>query len=675
MTAMTRDEIGARLAALISNSDDANESEAHRKDAMDYYFMRPRGDESQGRSKVVSGDLSSMTEAVLSQMLDAFTTDNAIEFEPNSKEDEQQAQLESDVVSFLVMEANNGYVMFAEAIKDALLLRNGLIKIWVEETKTVTQDTFDNVSPEAFVELTKGTNEIKVDVIIFTDDHLEIRSTKIVRALTAEAIPPENFILTQGWDRLDLHDVPFCAEIKNETRSSLIEQGFSKKQINDMPADDLTIDTSRNPREATPSNVVPDTSQDIIKVHEVYVLMDVDGDGISERRRMIYANSEVLDNEIVETVPYAAGSVFIAPHRFLGISLFDKLKQTQDITTGLTRAMLDNANATNKSRLAYRKGAVDMDMLEDGRVNGLIECDDPQTDLRALVVPDISAGILQNIEHQKRTRSEMGGASLELATGQAQLGSNQVGSEGLDRAYTVMEQLAAMMAKNIAETLVKQTFLIAHATLRENFDQPLNIRVGGRWNTAIPSDWEVRKRINIKIGMSAGERNRKISALGEIINKQTAVAEQGGDGVLVDIDGTYNALIDWARASEIDNPERYWVDPTTDESKQALKDKQDAEAMSEQQRSNLLARAIDIENLKIAFDKYKQDTDLKFKYRDIQLKSEVEEAKIVGKATQDLQNVQIKAGHKADTGAETETSITGAIPVAAPGANGIPDGA
>ena len=652
---LSNSTIAANLGAMIADNSDGDDNSAFRKKSLDYYYMRARGDEIPGRSQVISGDLSAMTEAVLSQMLDAFTTDNAIEFEPSSQDDEQQAKLESDVVSYLVMEANNGFITFEEAIKDALLLRNGINKIWVQEDTEVQEADFTNVTPEAFLDITKGDQQTVIDVIEYEGTDLKVKATRTKRNLKVQSVATENFILTAFWDSLDLQDVPFCAEIRFETRSSLREMGFSKKIVDGLVIDSVktTDDTARNIKNSSSETIVPDRSQEEIKVHECYVLMDVDEDGISERRRILLAGPEVLSNDIVTIVPYAAGAVFIAPHRFLGVSLFDKLKQVQDISTALNRALLDNANASNKSRLAYVKGAVNMDDMEDGRVNGLIECKDSVDQVRALLVPDISQGILSNIEHQKRTRAEMGGASLQLASGQAQLGSTQVGSEGLDRAYSVMEQLAGMMAKNIAETLVKQTFLIAHATLRQNFDIPVNIRVGGRWNTATPSEWDERKRINIKIGMSAGERNRKIAALDKIIGQQGAINSIGLDGVLVDVEGLHNALIDLAKASEIDNPERYFVDPQSKESQAAGVQKQQEAELQETQNQSLVEQALEIEQLKVAMDKYTQDTDLKFKYFEANIKSEVEEAKIVGAATKDLQVAQAEARRNAN-GAGTE---------------------
>jgi hypothetical protein len=644
---MTEAEVVAVVKSLLEDSTGFTDDKVtrDREKALDYYFMRPRGDEQVGRSQVISGDLSSMVEAVLSQTMDAFSTDKVVEFEPTGKDDEDQAQLESDTVTHFVMDANNGYIHFLAAIKDALLLRNGIIKVWVDETRDTEIQEYDNVDPIAFERITTQPNVI-VDVLEYDLDNetLQTRETTINRKLRVEAIPIENFLYTRNWTSIDLADVPFCGELRQETRSSLIAQGFSKQKVNDLKGIDRADERKqaiRNPAKDQEGSHTTDRSMDIIEYYECYALIDTDGDGVAERRRILIADTTILEDKEVEEVPYGAGVALVNAHRFLGVSLYDKLKQIQDINTGLNRALLDNANATNKSRLLVRDGKVNPDDLNDGRVNGNIRVamshQGPLQDAAApLMVPDISQGILLNIQHQKQTRSELGGASLELASGQAQLGSAQIGSQGLDRAYSVMEQLSAMMAKIIAETLVRSVYLLTHSTLRRYFDQPVNIRRSGKWDSPVPSEWQKRERLNVKIGMSAGERGRKVAILDNILNKQVQFSEGGLDDILVNSDGFYSALMDWARAAEIDNPEQYFLDPASEDSQKAMASKQAQAQQAKQQQAALMDQALGLEQLRVAFEKYKQDSELQFKYWNANLDSEVEEAKIVGKATQDL---------------------------------------
>src|SRR5512139_809460 len=94
-----------RAVHLLAQMEGFEGSELARSgaDAWKYYLQQPRGDEVEGRSPVVTGDLSAMVESALSQVSEALATDNLVEYEASSDADEKQAQLEGAVVSAAVM--------------------------------------------------------------------------------------------------------------------------------------------------------------------------------------------------------------------------------------------------------------------------------------------------------------------------------------------------------------------------------------------------------------------------------------------------------------------------------------------------------------------------------------------------------------------------------------------
>lgn len=625
--------LASGLAQDAAGWEDDEVSSGH-KAAMDYYFQRPRGDEKPGRSQAVSGDLSAMVEANLAQMMDAFSTDNIVQFEPFGKDDEDQCKLESDTVSHFVMEENPGYLTFIEGIKDALLLRNGLAKVWVEDKPRSALRTYENTDELARAEILSrpGMTELS-----YKDGELKVREDKPSKRLRVSSTPIENFLYTRNWTSLDLQDIPFAAERHVDIRSDLQER-FGREKTKDIPAfrKNSTAESSRNPRRSEESQKQnSDPSLDEIEWYEAYILADKNGDGIAERRKVCFVHQhEILSDYEASCVPWGAGACIINPHRFLGISLYDKLKQVQDVNTGLSRSLLDNANVSNKRRTAYLDGKVNVDDLDNGLVDGNIRVNGVQDVRQAMMSfeqPDISSGILANIQHQEKVRAQMGGAALDLATANAQL-SDRAGSQGIDRAYSVMEQLAALMTRIVAESLIRNTFVLVHQTLRENFSEPVEIKRSGRWQTAKPSEWPERHRLNVKVGMSPGERSRKANAYQFIINSQLKLVEYKMDGVLVDIEGFYAALMDWARVSEIDNPEQYYIDPASDKSKQAADEKNQLAKANEEGQKKLTDMALGLEQLKIGVDKYKADKDATVDVFKALLTAETKEGEIVGQA-------------------------------------------
>ena len=173
-----------------------------------------------------------------------------------------------------------------------------------------------------------------------------------------------------------------------------------------------------------------------------------------------------------------------------------------------------------------------------------------------------------------------------------------------------------------------------------------------------------RAILKVKPGLSVGGRSRLVATLGAIIDKQLLFSQQGLDDVIVSIDGFYAALMDWARAAEVAQPEQYFLDPRSEESQKALQRKREEQQKKQQGEAKLIDQALGLEQLRTAFDKYKQDTDLTFKYWAGNLTSEVEEAKIIGAATMALTLARDKpegeGNGKADEQGEADKASQGA---------------
>lgn len=628
---------------------EGDELQRHRQESLDYYFQRPRGDEVAGRSKVVAGDESAMVDANLAQIMDSLASSSKriAEFDADGPGDKRQAELESDTVARFVMQGSNGWIELQSAIKDALQLRNGVMKVWIERRRVVEYEAYSNVAADALGELLapKYPGEAIHVTRKWTADsgRIEFRRTYYRRRFRCEAVPLENFLYPKDWGRTDLQDIPICAERHIDSRSDLIALGFPAAKVNKLAAYNQRgpiTGAFRNPGQAIGGDhPVLDKSQDLIEWYEVYTLFDADGDGIAERRRvaLAWADTEVLEDVPVNIVPYAAGVVLLNQHRMTGISLHDKLKQTQDKHTGLDRLLFDNLNAAIKNRTASLDGAVNSEDLAAGRVNGNIRVNrrmvsDVRQAVMAFSVPDLSGNILANIDALKRERAEMGGAALDMAAAPMQL-NERMGSEGLDRVYSVMEQLAAYMTRNVAATLIRSVWLIAHATLREQWREPVNVYTEGAWQSAVPSQWRERLYVTAKPGMSPGERQRVASAIARYLDWQVALAREGMDEVLVYVDGFYKALMDWGRIMEVPLPEQYWRDPASPEAKQATTAKQQQAQDQERRKAKLMAQAVSLEQLRTGVDKYKHDSRLAYDYWREALEAEIAEAKIAGDAT------------------------------------------
>jgi hypothetical protein len=258
--------------------------------------------------------------------------------------------------------------------------------------------------------------------------------------------------------------------------------------------------------------------------------------------------------------------------------------------------------------------------------------------IMAFGVPDTSANILANLDHFRSVRSESGGAALDMATGQMQL-NDRVGSQGLDRAYSVMESLALFMTRILANTLVRAMYMIAHETLRTQWKEPIMFKRGNKWVKTNPAEWRVRESVEVNLGKPANDRARESAVLAQLLDRQAFLAANGMEEILVGVNEYHAAMNAWLRINDIENPEKFMIDPRSDEAKAAMKRKQQQNQQAQQKQDALLNQAVALEQVRAALEKYRVDVETQFKYYAEVLKAQIEEAKITSGAVVELRKL------------------------------------
>jgi hypothetical protein len=133
-----------------------------RAKAMAYYL----GDMSQdmpaqeGRSRAVSTDVADTIEGLMPSLMDIFAgSDEVVRFEPVGPEDEEAAQQETDYVNHVFMQNNPGFMVLYGFVKDALLSKVGIVKVWWEEREEEQRETYYDLSEEQFMRLVQDVAE------------------------------------------------------------------------------------------------------------------------------------------------------------------------------------------------------------------------------------------------------------------------------------------------------------------------------------------------------------------------------------------------------------------------------------------------------------------------------------------------------------------------------------
>jgi hypothetical protein len=155
LAAQKADTLSAMSAASLAEE---------RADAMDYYLgdMSKDMPSQDGRSRAVSTDVADTIEGLMPSLMDIFAgSDEVVRFEPVGPEDEEAAQQETDYVNHVFMQNNPGFMVLYSFIKDALLQKVGIVKIWWEETEEEQRETYYDLTEDQFAMLSMAVAESK----------------------------------------------------------------------------------------------------------------------------------------------------------------------------------------------------------------------------------------------------------------------------------------------------------------------------------------------------------------------------------------------------------------------------------------------------------------------------------------------------------------------------------
>ena len=647
--------INNELSHAIGENDGTN---SERAKALDYYNGKPRGDEKTGRSTIQSLDVADMTEALLAQMLPAFARNMVVEFGATSPEDEVSAQQESEYVDYVVMEENNGWTTLYKLFKEGLLLRNCVARIDVIEDNEVAVERHQNVpslviaqlmrpknDPQEEVELTKifpgeGPVEGPAELSKIAYYDIEIKRKWKIKHINIKPLSIDKVLVNSDHNDISLAECRMVAFEDVVTESDLIEAGYDPKIVQDLPTYGTDSDESDVARNSTgsdnESNHFSEGPNRSISIVECIFRIDQDGDGIAERRKIVLhgdagACTAILENEIVTVCNYASGTPFIQTDRWLGKSLYDKLKEIQDQKTGFLRNSMDNAYHANNIRMGYVVGQANPDDVMNSKPGGTVRLKNPNA-----LVPIKHTNILQNtlgmLGYLDKIRTERAGSSLDMNNENLPVGGET--AHGAERIVSAKEQLASLIANTFAQTVVRDIYTIVHKVAREHITGDKQYKKADTWKSVNPSQWPIRNRIGIKVGMSQGERLQQSVALQGTMAKQAELMQQGMSGILVDASSIYKANIDFARLSGISNPEKYWVDPTSEKAMQAMQDQQKS---SEQQKMEMQQQEQRMIQFQLALQQMQEDT----KRTMAQMKAFVESAKLRQEDEQHQDNIAV----------------------------------
>ena len=566
MAKMTETE----LVSLVRSELDATKYHStlsdERERALEYYYGEPFGNEESNKSSVVSTDVQETIEWIMPSLMRIFTaSDKAVVFEPTSPDDEDGARQETDIVNHTFYKDNNGFLVMYSFVKDALLMKNGVVKFWWDESEEKSKETYSGLSDNELVELMSDEN---VDPIEHTQvgelNDVVVMRTNSTGRVVIKPVPPEEFIISSDATSPDPSEARMVAHRTLKMRSDLIAMGMRKSFVEELPTE------SHNEQYDMPEKLARDnldefeedqnhSSTEWVRYEETYIKVDFDGDGLAELRQVVLAGGKLAEykkgkgNVAVDAIPFAAMTPIILTHKFYGMSVADTVMDLQLIKSTILRGMLNNTYQINNPRTAVQNDMVNLDDVLSNEPGGIVRTIGiPSQNIMPMPVsplPPQTFQVMQEMERIRKDRTGVGQDTMGLDSNVLANGKAGVVDQSFDMARMRIELIARVMA----ETGMTQLFLGIHRLLQQNQDKPKWIKIRGEWVEVDPSEWHNRSNMTVNVGLGTGNKDRQMSTLSGILEMQKEMA--------VPPENIHNTLTRLIEAGGYKSVEEFFPDP------------------------------------------------------------------------------------------------------------------
>lgn len=674
---MTDDDL---LAFLRREQDDARqymsgEVANERHDALTAYLREPYGTEEEGRSQVVASDVFDTVESLLPELVEVFVAgDEVVRFDPVGPEDVEGAEQATSAVNYVLNKQNNGFLLLYTAAKDALMLRTGAVKWYWEDKRTATFQTLriaDEMQLAVWLATNPGAevigqNETEADGA----PAIEIRIKKIERKKQCRVVNvhPDNFFVSPRHNSILLDDCPYVAHIERRTLSDIRDMGF------DVDEEDLKASVAPHEEDQLLQyrsgdflrrmDNESDRSQTSGWLAEEYVLVDYDGDGIAERRRILRLGDKILENEETSHVQMAGWAPYLLTHKFDGLSVADLVGEFQRMRTELWRLQMDAAFASVNQETVVQtdsQGAplANIDDLLNRRPGGI---------LREKVAGAIRPYVEQFRGMEIQPLLEAMEVAKENRTGFTRysqgLDANSLNktATGVSLIMNASQRRMKLMARIMAEALVAPMMRGIFKTLTDYCIERLSFRLNGKFVAYDPQEWRDGYDMSINVGLGAGDKLTQMQSLGGIEAAQMAAVQGGGMGLLLTPKNLYNLQKRKVELAGYKDAAEFWTDPG-DQMPQA-QPQQDPKAQAAAARAQIDAAKLQQADQQFAAaqhadaGKFHAQQQFDARLKELELQFEAAEAERQRQHEMQMEAMRLQAQHASKRLETGKTSVT-----------------
>ena len=589
-----------------TETDDAATVQEQRRNSFRAYYGDSPKKAAAGRSSHVSREVFDAVESIKSKMMRIFTSNKEVvkfKAEGTSPEAAKEAKFKTAYVNHLFHVNNPGYELLEDAFHDALLNKLCVFKSWwneseekeIEEVNNVPKADLDNYlaqNPDAQIKEVTGRQIIPQIVNTpfgrqqIPTEYLSADIEKTVDTSYSRCgiLAPEDFFM--GNRSTAARDSDFMCDRAEYTKQELISFGFDPLIVGELSRDASLLseytDNARRSVDRTWRSRHDFSRQDdreLVYVWDIYIMLDLNEDGIPEWWQIIIGGDKVLSKEQVKGHPYRVWSPYSISHKGIGMSVADVTIDLQRTMSSIIRGGVDNVWLTNNSQKAANLQALTNPQdLISGRIGAIIDTPDPRG-IVPIQQPQLNAStfvLYEKLEQQKESRTGDSRLSRGL-NGDAV--SSQNAEDMINKLMSASNERIVQMARSFAEKCFKPLLNDLYSIGVEN-NEAVQAIFQGEKQSIDPrqTQWDPKSQTSLIVALTPEEQAAQAQT---ILTVHGVLSQDEELKPIYGLEQKYAMVTDALDLLGVNNP-TYLADPSDPQVQQRIQ-KQQAEMQQKMQ--------------------------------------------------------------------------------------------
>jgi hypothetical protein len=647
MAKLSDEELVSRIRSEITDSLGYGDTISKQREmAMDYYYSLPFGNEVEGRSQYVDSTVQDTIEWIKPSLMRIFASgDEMVKFSPHGPEDVEMAKQATDYVNYVFAKDNDGWEILYSWFTDALMQKNGIVKVWWEEYGKEQREEYHDLGE---MELQALLQSPEVEVVEHTAyEETGLHDVVILRTNTGgkvkvENVPPDEFLISR--ESKSIEDARFICHRVQKSLSDLREMypnedldprelgsGFNQDEYSMERLARYEFDKSAKYWGGWGGDNDGDEALNNYWLHENFLKIDYDGDGIAEMRKICTVGDKVLSNEAVDNYPFVSITPIKIPHKFFGLSVADLVMDLQLMKSTLMRNLMDNMYNQNFGRYAVLEGQANLDDLLTQRPGGVVRVKSPNA-VTPLVTPPLEPYSFQMLEYLDSVRESRAGVSKMSQGLDENALTSHTTATAVNAVMTAAQSRVELIARNFAETGVKTLMMRIYELLLKYQDKERVVMIRNDWLSVRPDAWNDKYDCTVSVALGNGNKDQQLAHLSAML--QFAGEAMKGGLPIVSVQNMYNIGAALVKNMGFQNVDDFLTDPSSQPPEQEGPSPEqqmaEMELQLKKQELDIKAADVQIKQMKIEQVAASDAVDAQLKMAELQLEREQKRAVAIG---------------------------------------------